>query len=166
MPPASAPVGEAFPTDVGDQIINGMHHADSRGATYSAPIGLREERPIRTPAPIATGRPSVGRARRAARQCICRIDSLSSRSDSWIADRIASVFAAIKEAFCFDVSPSSAMATDRAEADRFSICDEATDSERSRMAANGAISLPISASNRAISLEASSAAAETDRAGA
>ncbi len=94
------------------------------------------------------------------------MDSLSRRSDSWIADRIAFVLAAIRVAFCLVVSPSSAMATDRAEADRFSIWDEATDSERSRIVANGAISLPISASNRAISFEASSAAADTDRAGA
>jgi len=35
-----------------------------------------------------------------------------------------------------------------------------------QIAANGTISLPISASNRAISFEASSAAADTERAGA
>jgi hypothetical protein len=44
----------------------------------------------------------------------------------------------------------------RAEAVRFSIWDDEVDSERSRTALNGAISLPNSASNRATSFVASS----------
>lgn len=51
--------------------------------------------------------------------------------------------------------PSSANAIAFADALRFSILEEAADSDRSRIAANGAMSAPISASKRAISAVAS-----------
>ena len=61
----------------------------------------------------------------------------------------------MSEALRFEGSPSSARAIERAEAVRFSIFEEAADSERRRIEANGAISDPISVSKRAISAVAS-----------
>lgn len=82
------------------------------------------------------------------------------RRDSSTAAVIAAVLATIALALGLPLPPgSSASAIDRAEADRFSICELAADSERNSTAANGAISAPSSASKRAISWLASSACA-------
>ena len=62
-------------------------------------------------------------------------------------------------ALCLVGSPNSASAIALAEAVRFSIFDDAADSDRSRRAAYGAMSAPSSASKRAIPAEASSASA-------
>ena len=52
----------------------------------------------------------------------------------------------ITAALCLLVSPSSAIPMLRADAVRFSICDDATDSVRSRMASSGIGPVAISAS--------------------
>ncbi len=68
---------------------------------------------------------------------------------------IARTLLTMIEALRLEVLPSSARAIERAEAFRFSIFDEAADSERRRIEAKGAISDPISVSKRAISAVAS-----------
>jgi hypothetical protein len=70
-------------------------------------------------------------------------------------------FATMTDALCRLGSPSSAKAMAFAEAVRFSILEDAADSERMSTDENGAISPPTSESNRAISVEASLARAAT-----
>ncbi|WP_202875430.1 hypothetical protein [Kribbella albertanoniae] len=72
---------------------------------------------------------------------------------------MAWTFETISAAFCRLSFPSSANAIARALEVRFSIREEDADSDRSRMAAKGATSVPSSASNLTISVEASSASA-------
>jgi hypothetical protein len=93
-----------------------------------------------------------------------RIAGPSSRSASASAALIARSLATINAALRLpwpSSASASASAIARAEVVRFSIFDDAADSERSRIAAKGAISAPASASKRAISVLASSAAART-----
>lgn len=79
-------------------------------------------------------------------------------SARFIAATIAAVLATITLALALALAPvNSASAIARTEAVRFSMFELAADSVRNRIAANGAISPPSSASKRMISLLASSA---------
>jgi hypothetical protein len=88
-----------------------------------------------------------------------RIACSSRSSANARAACMARVFATTMAALCLVGSPNSASAIALADAVRFSIFDEAADSDRSRSGAYGAMSAPSSASSRAISAEASSARA-------
>ena len=113
--------------------------------------------------------PSTGEARRQVKSGGLRVnDALVSDERAQLtnadltgegsatAARMARVLATTREALSELAGRSSASAMARADAVRFSICDEAADSERSRTGPKGASSCPNSASNRAISLVASS----------
>jgi hypothetical protein len=90
----------------------------------------------------------------------------SIRSARAMAAVMARSLATIIEALRPAWACSSASAMARADAVRFSILDDAADSERKRTAANGAISWPSSASKRATSAAASSTtAAVSDESG-
>jgi hypothetical protein len=94
--------------------------------------------------------------------CIAGIASSSSLSAKLTAAFIASVLLTIIAAFRRLVSlRASASAMARADAVRFSMLELAADSDLSSTVENGAISSPSSASNRAISLLASSASVGT-----
>ena len=83
------------------------------------------------------------------------------RSASASAAVIARSFDTISEALRRGWGCSSASAIAWADAVRSSTLDDAADSDRSRTAANGAISCPSSASKRATSAPASSTRAAT-----
>ena len=95
-----------------------------------------------------------------------RIACSSRSSASAIAACMARVLATMMLALCLVGSPISARAIALADAVRFSILDDAADSERSSSGAYGAMSAPSSASNRAISADASSARASVSPASA
>lgn len=121
-----------------------------RGPMNVAPMGV-------VPPPIHTGccrnSPGVWRGWLAINaRCIATMASASIRADGSRAARMAVVLATIISVLRVGVPPgSSASATARADAVRFSICELAADSDLSSTADNGAISLPSSASNRAMS---------------
>ena len=72
-------------------------------------------------------------------RCTSRIDAtVRSRAKS-IAARIAHVFAVISSALRLRFAPSSALKIARAEAVRFSMCDDDAASDRSSTGANEAI---------------------------
>lgn len=89
------------------------------------------------------------------------IASPSRFSARAIADCIARTFETMTPAFLRVGAPSSARAIAFDEAVKFSILEDAADSERKSIDENGAISRPTSASKRATSVEASPAKAAT-----
>jgi hypothetical protein len=79
---------------------------------------------------------------------------------------MACVFAAMPSALRLRVTPSSALKMARADAVRFSICDDDAASDRSRTGAKVATRAPSSASKRVSSRSASAAASRTTVLGA
>ena len=124
------------------------------GAMYVAFCGPAAPPPIQTGSfrqrPAQSGCWSPSSARCMARMLLPV--TLSAMSSAAV---IAAVFDAMRVALLRDVSPDSAMRTRWAVAVSCSISDDDADSERSRMVANGPISVPSSLSNRVISVAAS-----------